>query len=262
MNDTALLRQLMDLIPDAVFIKDGVGRFLRINRTLAAWYGLKDPEEAVGKSEADFAPKEFARATREAEQKILETGAPILDQEERIIGADGKHHWVATSKLPLQDASGLIVGVLGISRDIKNVKHAEEAARDSDALYQSLIEALPQCIFRKDSEGRYVYVNQRLCEFHGITPEEFLGKTDFDVNPTELAWKYRRDDQWVMAHEKVFAAVEEVKGKRKRIQIHIYKTPVYDSQGRVIGVQGVFSPIEERVTKVRKAPEKKKPKKK
>ena len=105
----------------------------------------------------------------------------------------------------------------------------------------------------EDAEGRYVYVNQRLCELHGITPAQFLGKSDFDVNPPELAWKYRRDDQWVMAHEKVFEAVEEVKGKRKRIRIHIYKTPVYDSQGRVVGVQGVFSPLpDERATKKKK----------
>ena len=243
MNDTTLLHQLMDLLPDAVFIKDAEGRFIRINRTLAGWYGLKDPEQATGKSDADYLPPEFAEATREAEKKILETGAPILDREEKIVGADGREHWVATSKLPLRNAAGEVEGVIGISRDIRGVKHAEEAARDSEALYQSLIEALPQCIFRKDAEGRYVYVNQRLCELFGLRADQFLGKTDFDVNPSELAWKYRRDDQWVMAHEKVFEAEEEVKGKRKLIPIRVYKSPVYDAQGRVVGVQGVFSPL-------------------
>ena len=267
MNDTQLLRQLMDLLPDAVFIKDAEGKFILMNRTLAGWYGLADPDLGVGKSEADFAPKAFAQATREAERRIFDSGAPVLDQEEKIVAADGKYHWVATSKMPLRNDAGEVVGVIGISRDIKGMKHAEEAARDSDALYRSLIEALPQCIFRKDAEGRYVYVNQRLCELFGLTPDQFLGKTDFDVNPTELAWKYRRDDQWVMAHEKVFEAVEEVKGKRKRIPIRIYKSPVYDAQGRVVGVQGVFAPLpEERGTARRKKPKapakKKKPRKK
>jgi two-component system, sensor histidine kinase and response regulator len=243
MNDSILLRQLMDLLPDAVFFKDAKGRFLRINRTLAGWYGLSDPDDAKGKSEADFAPKEFARATLEAEQVILRSGTPILDQEEKVVGRDGKNHWVSTSKLPLRDDGGKVVGVIGISRDIRNVKRAEEQVRDSDALYQSLIESLPQCIFRKDNEGRYVYVNQRMSELYGRNPEQILGKTDFDVNPPALAEKYRRDDQWVMSHEKVFEAVEEVKPRRKKIRIRIYKTPVYDSQGRVIGVQGVFSPV-------------------
>jgi len=72
-----------------------------------------------------------------------------------------------------------------------------------------------------------------------------VGKTDFDVNPAPLATKYRRDDQWVMSRQKVFEAVEEVKAKRKRIRIRIYKTPVYDSSGHVVGVQGVFSPLTE-----------------
>jgi two-component system, sensor histidine kinase and response regulator len=262
MNDTTLLQQLMDVLPDAIFVKDAQGKFLRVNRVLATWYGIKEPAEAAGKSEADFAPKEFARATLEAEQVILRKGVPSLNQEEKIVGADGKHHWVSTSKLPLRDDAGRIVGIIGISRDIRSMKNAEEQVRDSDALYQSLIEALPQCIFRKDAEGRYVYVNRRLCELHGITPQQFLGKTDFDVNPEELAWKYRRDDQWVMAHEKVFEAIEEVKGSKKRIRIQIHKTPVYDSQGRVVGVQGVFSPLpEESPARARKTPQKKKRKK-
>jgi two-component system, sensor histidine kinase and response regulator len=246
MDDSALLRQLLEYHPDAVFFKDDQGRFIRINQVLASWYGLKDPAEAIGKTDADFYPPEFARATLETEQLILKTGVPILDQEEKIVGRDGKKRWVSTSKMPLRDATGAILGTLGFSRDIKSVKHAEEKVRDSDALYQSLIESLPQCIFRKDVEGRYVYVNQQLCELFGLQAEQFLGKTDFDVNPASLAAKYRRDDQWVMSHQKMFQAYEDVKAKRKKIHIRIYKTPVYDSTGRVVGIQGVFTPVVEK----------------
>ncbi len=245
MNADALLDALMDSLPDAIFFKDRNGTFVRINRALASWFGLQDPAGAVGKSEADFYPQEFARATLEAERTLLRTGVPILDQEEKIRRGDGKTHWVSTSKLPLKDSAGQVIGILGLSRDIKGVKHAERQARDSDALYQSLIESLPQCIFRKDLEGRYVYVNNRLCDLFGFGPEQFLGKTDYDVNPEALATKYRRDDQWVMTRQKTFKAVEELKARRKRIKILIYKTPVYDSSGHVIGVQGVFSPYEE-----------------
>jgi PAS domain S-box-containing protein len=242
MNYSALFRQLLDTLPDAVFFKDAKGRFLRINLTLAGWYGLKDPADAVGKTEADFVSPGFARATLENEQRLMQTGLPLLDQEERLVGRDGKSHWVSTTKLPLRNGKGRIVGTMGISRDIRGVKRAEEKARDSEALYQSLIESLPQCIFRKDSEGRYVYVNQRLCELHGVAREDFLGKTDLDINPPALAAKYRRDDQWVMTRQKLFEAVEELKAKRKTIRIRVYKTPVYDSSGRVVGVQGVFWP--------------------
>ena len=245
MDPAAMLGHLMDFLPDAVFFKDPDGAFLRINHVLASWYGLENPGEAVGRTEADFFPLAFARSTLESERNILKTGLPILDQEERITGRDGKNHWVSTSKMPLRDDGGEIIGIMGISRDIKGMKRAEKKARDSDALYQSLIESLPQCIFRKDVDGRYVYVNHRLCTLLGLTPEDFLGKTDFDVNPAALATKYRRDDQWVMSHEKVFEATEELKAKRRRIRIRIYKSPVYDSSGHVVGVQGVFSPLAE-----------------
>ena len=246
MDDSALLRHLMDNLSDAVFFKDLEGRFIRINRVLASWHDLKDPSEAVGKTEADFYPQGFARATLDVERTIITTGVPILDQEEKIVGRDGKSRWVSTTKLPLRDKGGSVIAVLGISRDIRGVKRAEEKTRDSEALYQSLIESLPQCIFRKDVEGKYVYVNHRLCALYGLTPKQFLGKTDLDVNPPALAAKYRRDDQWVMSHEKVFEAEEEVRAKRKKIRIRIYKTPVYDSNGRVVGVQGVFSPLRDR----------------
>ena len=245
MNAEALLEALMDFLPDAVFFKDRNGTFVRINRVLASWYGLKDPSDAVGKSEADFFPQEFARSTLESERGLLKTGIPLLEQEEKVGSRDGKTHWVSTSKLPLRNAKGAVIGILGFSRDIKGVKRAEKQARDSDALYQSLIESLPQCIFRKDLEGRYVYVNNRLCALFGHGPEEFLGKTDYDVNPEALATKYRRDDQWVMTRQKTFEAVEELQAKRKRLKIRIYKTPVYDSSGHVVGVQGVFWPLEE-----------------
>ena len=242
MNDSALLRHLLDNLPDAVYFKDAKGRFLRINRVLASWYGLKDPKGAVGKTEADFVSPGFAKATLENDRRMLETGVPSLDQEERIVGRDGKPHWVSTTKLPLRNSKGRVVGTMGISRDIKGVKRAEEKVRDSDALYQSLIESLPQCIFRKDVEGRFVYVNQRMCDVMGVPPNEYLGKTDLDICPPALARKYRKDDQWVMSHQKLFEGLEDLPSVRGKIRIRIYKTPVYDASGRVIGVQGVFVP--------------------
>ena len=243
MNDTRMLELLLGHLTDAVFFKDAQGRYLRINGVLATWMGLSDPAQAIGKTDADFYPKEFARALSESERALVSSGQPLIDQEEQLVGRDGKSRSVSTTKIPLRDSEGKNLGLLGISRDIKGVKRAEQKTKDSDALYLSLIESLPQCIFRKNLEGRYEYVNQKLCDLAGLRREDFIGKTDFDTNPKALAAKYRRDDQWVMTHQKLFEAVEDFKAKRQKIRIRVTKTPVYDSRGAVVGVQGVFSPL-------------------
>src|SRR4051812_29479884 len=86
MDDSELLQQLMDHLDAAVSFKDPQGRFIRVNKVLATWYGLADPAQAIGKSDVDFYPREFARANTEAEQAMLKTGTPILDQEEKLVG--------------------------------------------------------------------------------------------------------------------------------------------------------------------------------
>jgi PAS domain S-box-containing protein len=245
-DDRTFLQALLDVLPDAVYFKDLNSRFIRINRALAEWYGLKNPDAAVGRSDEDYLPREFARATREVELSILQSGSPVTDVEEKFVGSDGKPRWVSTTKRPLRDPDGKIIGLLGISRDLGARKQVEEKLKDSAALYQSLIECVPQCVFRKDTEGRYVYVNRRLCEAMGKKPEDFLGKTDYDVNARPLAEKYRKDDRWVMKMQKTFQDTEDLrpkgKGRKASVRICVVKTPVYDSKGRVVGVQGMFWP--------------------
>lgn len=245
LGDSELLQALLDSLPDAIYFKNLESRFIKINRVLARWYGLKSPEAAIGRSDQDFLPREFAKATREAELSIIQTGAPVVDIEEKFVGVDGKPRWMSTTKQPLRGRAGEILGTIGLSRDLGPHKRFEEQLRDSAALYQSLIECVPQCVFRKDTAGRYVYVNQRLCDAFGKKPEDFLGKTDYDVNARSLADKYRRDDQWVMKMQKQFQDTEDLKpkGKKTAIRICVMKTPVFDSKGRVVGVQGMFWPV-------------------
>jgi PAS domain S-box-containing protein len=116
----------------------------------------------------------------------------------------------------------------------------------SEALYRSLVEHLPQCVFRKDLEGRYTYVNQRLCEWNHKPPEQILGTTVHDHFPQEIADKYRRDDERVVATRAVLDTIEEFRaGNEPPRYIHTLKTPVYDADGRLIGTQGIFWDITE-----------------
>ena len=121
-----LLHALMETLPDAVYFKDTESRFIRINKAQADRFSL-EPAQAVGKSDFDFFTEEHARPAYEAEQEIIRTGQPLLNLEEKETWPDRPPTWVSTTKLPLRDAAGNIIGTFGVSRDITDRKQAEEA---------------------------------------------------------------------------------------------------------------------------------------
>jgi PAS domain S-box-containing protein len=240
-QETELFAALMDHLPDAIYFKDRESRFIRINRTLAGWLGLKDPAKAKGKSDEDFFTKEFARATRETELAIMKSGRPLLEVEEKAVWADGHVSLTLTTKLPLRDAAGKIVGTFGFSRDISGRRQAEDELRRSETLYRSLVDTLPQNFLRKDMEGRVVFANRQYCATLGRPLKELLGKTDADLFPPELARKYREDDSRVLQTGRAFEAVEAHQPPGKpTIFVRVVKTPIHDADGRTSGVQVLF----------------------
>lgn len=128
-HERYLLHALMDHLPHAIYFKDREGRYMRINRALAASVGLDDPGKALGKTDFDFFAPEYAEEARRDELRVMETGQPIIDKEERVVWRDGRVRWMSTTKLPLLDEAGAIAGTFGISRDITERKKAAEALR-------------------------------------------------------------------------------------------------------------------------------------
>lgn len=125
--------------------------------------------------------------------------------------------------------------------DVTERKEAEQAARDTGALCSSLVENLPQNIFRKDLAGRFTFANQRFCQSVGRPLSEILGKTDSDFFPAELAAKYRKDDDRVIESGGVLETVEEHQPPDgKRLFVQVLKSAVRDGRGQIIGTQGIF----------------------
>lgn len=124
--------------------------------------------------------------------------------------------------------------------DIAARKDSEQALRDSEALYASLVEHLPVNILRKDLEGRFTFANKAFCELLGKPLEEIVGRTDLDFYPEELANKYRADDQRIIETGETFDDVEKHRKGRKTMYVHVLKTPVHDADGNIIGAQAIF----------------------
>ncbi len=128
----------------------------------------------------------------------------------------------------------------------RQVKRRTAELQNSEIFYSSLVENLPQNIFRKDLEGKFTFVNGNFCAAVGKSLNEIIGKTDDDLFPPELAEKYQRDDQHVIQTGQLFQGVEENRsscGENKYVQV--LKTPIRDSVGNTIGIQGIFWDITE-----------------
>jgi sigma-B regulation protein RsbU (phosphoserine phosphatase) len=125
-QERRLLRALMDVLPDKIYFKDTASRFICVNKAKLEKHGLHSAEEIVGKTDFDFFTPERAQQAYEDEQRIMSTGEPLLDHEEKDVRASGNERWVSTTKLPLRDAEGRIVGTFGLSRDVTARKEAEE----------------------------------------------------------------------------------------------------------------------------------------
>jgi len=134
-----LLRTLIDNLPDCIYAKDTAGR-----KTLANLADLKIlrctiEAEVLGKTDFDFYTREEATRFFENDQSVMKTGQAVIDREESFVDAKGRRQWLLTTKVPLRDPAGNIVGLVGIGRDITTLKEAKEAQRESEERLQQIL---------------------------------------------------------------------------------------------------------------------------
>ena len=121
-----LLQALLDNAPDWIFFKDAQSRIIKSNKTHAQVLGIDDPQEAIGKTDFDFFPPEDAERFYQEEQGFLQAGQPIIGRVGPTPAPDGEILWRSETKVPLKDEAGQIIGLIGISRDVTELKRAEE----------------------------------------------------------------------------------------------------------------------------------------
>ncbi|MGD0409062.1 MAG: GGDEF domain-containing protein [Candidatus Limnocylindrales bacterium] len=126
-SDEFLFRALMETTPDATYFKDRQSRLLRVSRKMARDLGFSDPAQLVGKTDIDLFGEAFGKATRLDDLKVIETGRPIIGVIESRQLDNGRTNWTLTSKLPLQDESGDVIGLLGMTREISETRETELA---------------------------------------------------------------------------------------------------------------------------------------
>jgi sigma-B regulation protein RsbU (phosphoserine phosphatase) len=144
-NDTDfLLKNLMDNMTDMIYFKDVDSRFILMNQAAAQWHGFKHPDDVIGTTDFDRYTEHVAQGMFDAEQAIIQSGKPLVGIEEKEILNDGREAWVSTTKMPLRDPEGKVVGTIGVSRDITVHKEAELHAANLAAQIKQIKEEMEE----------------------------------------------------------------------------------------------------------------------
>ena len=181
----------------------------------------------------------------------LRTGKPCSNVIMGVRRPDGALTWLCVNSQPLFQADGVtLAGVVAGFSDTTERQRLQEALRQSEALYHSLVETLPLCVWRKDRAGKFTFGSERFCKQVLNKPEaEIIGKTDYDFFfPREMADQYRDNDAKVLSTGEVLKTTETtVTPEGEELVIQVVKAPVLDAQGTIVGTQGIFWDITERV---------------
>ncbi len=180
--DVGLLQQLFDQAPDvAFFVKDAEGRYVAVNQSLVERHGLQHKPEVLGKRPSDISPGDFGRIPTEQDAGVLRSGRALIDHLELQWYRPHEPVWCLTTKLPIQDSAGQLIGLVGFSKDVRVAVESDEIpiayAEALQEFERDLSEAVtPAWLAERSSLSpqRLARLTKRL---HGLTPGQFITKT-------------------------------------------------------------------------------------
>ena len=264
-HERHLLNIFMDSVPDNIYFKDLDSKFIRVNKAFAKYINANDPNEVIGKSDSDLFTREHADAAYLDEQRIIKTGEKVI-LEEKETWPDGRISYVLTTKMPLINSKGKIIGTFGISKNIDDRVITEKALHASKKKYKeladdlsneraflnSLINTIPDLFFYKDIKGIYQECNNTFAEFLNLEKEKIIGKIDSDIFSKEIADKFIKDKNEVINKRKSLKKIYKLKSKNNEIiYLETIIVPLFDSNDNINGILGLSRDI----TKLKNAQE-------
>lgn len=196
----AHLSTLVRTIPDLIWLKDINGVYLTCNKMFEKFFGAP-ASEIIGKTDYDFVEPELADFFRKNDMNAVAAGKPTSNEEWITFASDGKRALLETIKMPMYDVKGKTIGILGVGRDITARKQAEEQLRQSEIKYRTLIETMPDGVYRSTPEGKFIEVNDAMVNILGYDNKEDLMaidiKTDLYFDPSDregLVLKFKPEE--------------------------------------------------------------------
>lgn len=263
-----LFRTLGANTPDLIYTKDRNGHFTYVNAALLRITGISSAVDMLGKTDFDFYPLEDAQKYTADDQAVIQSGQPLIGREELLKDArTGEARWHSTTKAPLHNDQGEIIGIIGITRDISASKAAEvkicqlnieleqrvsERTLELETLtrtleiernlMRTLVDAVPDSIFAKDIDSKFLLANKSVAKGMATTPQGLIGKDDFDFFPKEMAQTFFDDEQRILRTGEPLIDREEpvINAETGRMRWFLTtKLPVRNDNNEIVGLVGI-----------------------
>ncbi|HEX7364991.1 MAG TPA: PAS domain S-box protein [Dehalococcoidia bacterium] len=238
---------ILDHSPVLVFYKDKEGKFVRVNKAFAD--ALRMPEQDfIGKTVFDLYSANIAQSMTDDDREVIESGKPKLNIVEQYESADGLR-WVQTDKIPIFDIGGLPLGLVGFAQDITEHKQTEEALKQSEEKYRSVLEQLEEAYSEVDLAGNFTFFNNALCTHLGYSREELLGMNYKVYTAPDVVDKvFQAYNQAYRTGEPIkLLAIDEIKKDGTRMTAEISVSPIRNEAGKITGFRQISRDVTERM---------------
>lgn len=252
----SLMRRLCDNVPDMIWAKDTDNKYIFANKAIC--HGLLNAvstDEPIGKTDMFFDTREkalhpedpnwhtFGDTCLESDALTMATGEPQRFMESGYV--QGKLLFVEVCKAPFLDIDGNLIGTVGSARDMTHAKEVEQALQKTANHLQTLVQTIPDLICLKDPNGIFLDCNPMIERLYGASRKEIIGKTDYDFFDKEQADYFCSNDRKAMETRGPVTSETWLtfSDNGHRALFQVIKTPMYDTDGKILGVLGIARDI-------------------
>jgi two-component system cell cycle sensor histidine kinase/response regulator CckA len=251
LDEHELLRAVIDAVPDAIFCKDRVGRYLMLNRACAAGIGM-EPPSCIGQTVYDLPGlRENAAIYHADDMAVMTTGHPIVNREEPFVAGDGRQGWYLTSKYPLRNLQGEVVGLVGVARDISEMKRTSDELAQARQRLMDHVENSPLAVIEWQADFSVQRWLGQAEAIFGWSAEEVIGRPLHDwkfVFEEDAASANETCDQLLQGRALRNVCTQRNYTKDGRLLNCVWHNSVLrDAQGRIVSLLSLVEDVTERV---------------
>jgi PAS domain S-box-containing protein len=246
-----LLRAVIDILPEPIYVKDRQGRFI-INNVADARSMGHQPAEVIGKTDFDLYPHDLAQQYWADDQHVLETGEALVNREEQVLNPAGELHWYSTSKYALRNTAGEIIGLVGISRDITERRQHELTLRQHQQEQQIILDTISSLIWYIKPDGEVIRANRAAAAVIGKSLDEVVGHSIYELYPND-AERFQAENAEIVNTRMPLRGLVGWSGKPSQDEAAymIDKVPYINEDGILEGIVTVGANVTELLRKER-----------